>query len=219
MVLKIHGHPISTCTARVAVVCHEKQIPYEFVLVDFGKGDHKAPAFTEHQPFGQVPYIDDDGFILYESRAIARYLAAKYPQKGLKLIPDPNDVKAVGLYDQAVSVETANFSTIAGRAVFENMFKQMVTGQQPDPVVFNGLIKQLEEKLKVYEVILGKQKYLAGDELTLADLFHLPYGHRLAAFGSDVMSRQGPNVTRWWNDLSSRESWKFAEKGVPSGLA
>jgi glutathione S-transferase len=42
------------------------------------QGEHKSPAFLEKQPFGQVPYLDDDGFILFESRAMARYIAMKY---------------------------------------------------------------------------------------------------------------------------------------------
>ncbi|KAF9259413.1 glutathione S-transferase [Marasmius fiardii PR-910] len=220
MVLKIYGHPLSPYTAPVVMVCHEKQIPFELVLVDLTNNEHKAPTYTQHQPFGQVPYIDDDGFILYESRAIARYLAAKYPQNGEKLIPDSNNIQAVALYDQAVSVETVNFTVLAGRVVFEIMCKQLVTGQPPDPKVFDVSIKQLEEKLKGYEVLLGRQKYLAGDELTLADLFHLPNGKKLAECGSDIMSRQGPNVTRWWNELSLRESWKFVsgDNGVPSRL-
>ena len=73
MVLKLYGNPISTCTKRVAVVLHEKRVPFEFVVVDLMKNEQKAPAFVARQPFGKVPYIDDGGFVLFESRAIARY--------------------------------------------------------------------------------------------------------------------------------------------------
>lgn len=57
MVLKLHGFYLSTCTRRVAVVLHEKGVPFEFVPVDLTKGEHKAPDFVKHQPFGAVPYI------------------------------------------------------------------------------------------------------------------------------------------------------------------
>ena len=55
----------------------------------------------------------------------------------------------------------------------------------------------LSAKLDVYEQILGKQKYIAGDELTLVDLFHLPYGAKLylAGYGDLIDSR--PNVKRY----------------------
>jgi glutathione S-transferase len=57
MVLKLYGNPGSTCTKRIAVVLYEKKIPFELHVIDFTKGEHKAPAFLEKQPFGQVPYL------------------------------------------------------------------------------------------------------------------------------------------------------------------
>lgn len=59
----------------------------------------------------------------------------------------------------------------------------------------NELIKTLEAKLDVYDKILSKQKYLAGDEITLADLFHIPYAVLLPAAGSNALEVR-PNVAR-----------------------
>ncbi|KAJ7289538.1 hypothetical protein C8J57DRAFT_1628553 [Mycena rebaudengoi] len=59
-------------------------------------------------------------------------------------------------------------------------------------------LKTLSAKLDAYELILGKQKYLAGDERRLG---HLPYGTMLEKAGSDLMTTKGPNVTSWFNDL------------------
>lgn len=85
MVLKLYGNPNATCTRRVLTVLKHFDVPYELVHIELSTGEHKAPAYIEKQPFGQIPYIDDDGFILFESRAIARYIAIKHA-KG-KLIP------------------------------------------------------------------------------------------------------------------------------------
>ncbi|KAF9264396.1 hypothetical protein L218DRAFT_843604, partial [Marasmius fiardii PR-910] len=57
MALKIYGAPISTCTARIVIVYHEKQIPFKLIIVEFQKGEHQVPVFLKHQPFGQIPYI------------------------------------------------------------------------------------------------------------------------------------------------------------------
>lgn len=73
MVIKIYGSAMST--SRVLTVLHEMKLPYEFNRVDISKGEHKSEAYTKLQPFGKVPVMDDDGFIMYESRAICRYLA------------------------------------------------------------------------------------------------------------------------------------------------
>ncbi|KAG6839920.1 hypothetical protein C0991_010364 [Blastosporella zonata] len=192
MVLKLYGVAYATCTQRVATVLLEKQVPFEFITVDLANREHKSPAYLEKQPFGQIPYIDDDGFILYESRAICRYIATKWAGKGTKLIP--TDLKENALFEQAASNEQSNFDSSAAAAVYETVFKPY-HGQTPDPAVFDALIKKLDAKLDVYDTILSKQKYVAGDELTLADLFHLPYGTMLATAGSNIMESK-PNVDR-----------------------
>jgi glutathione S-transferase len=221
MVLKLYGSPYSTCTARVAIVLHEKKIPYELVPIDLAKGQQKAAEFVAVQPFGQVPYIvEDDGFTLYESRAICRYLAIKYPDQGTpNLIPHPtqSDIKSIALFEQAASIEVHNFDVFASRAGFEAFIKK-ARGMETDQAVVDASVKMLEAKLDGYEVILGKQKYLGGDQLTLVDLFHLPYGAMLAKFGCNLMTTKGPNITRWWNDITSRASWQAVKDGTPKSL-
>ncbi|KAK1232624.1 hypothetical protein PQX77_004244 [Marasmius sp. AFHP31] len=214
MVLKLYGMIISTNTTRVMTVLHEKEIPYEFIIVDLFKGEHKAPEYLERNPFGQVPYIDDDGFILYESRAICTYLATKYADQGTRLIPPASDLQATAKYEQAASIEGYHFDPYVSKAVAEAVFMPFY-GKTPDQEYVNNLLSTLEENLKAYEVILGKQKYLAGDQITLADLAHLSFGNFLPRAGSDLWDRQGPNVTRWWKELNSRPSWqKCVEQGA-----
>ena len=123
MVLKLYGCTISTCTRRVATVLNEKNIPYELIPVQTSKNEQKVSSFLEKQPFGQIPYIDDDGFILFESRAIARYIALKYKDQGTPLTPDPSDLKATAVFEQAASVEGSNFDVYAHGLAFEKVFK------------------------------------------------------------------------------------------------
>ena len=61
--------------------------------------------------------------------------------------------------------------------------------------------------LAVYDKILAKQKYLAGDELTLADLFHLPNASALKAFGYKETFEKYPNVDKWFTGLQEKETW------------
>ena len=98
--------------------------PFEFHPIDFAKGEHKAPAFLQRQPFGQVPYLDDDGFILFESRAMARYIALKYRGQGTQgLIPDVADLHKNALFEQAASIEQSNFDMYASAIAAEKVFK------------------------------------------------------------------------------------------------
>ncbi|PFH48361.1 hypothetical protein AMATHDRAFT_150070 [Amanita thiersii Skay4041] len=210
MVLKLYGFNLSTCTRRVGVVLHEKNVPFEFYEVDLYKGEHKSPAYLEKQPFGQVPYIDDDGFILYESRAICRYIATKYASQGTSLVP--TEPKANALFEQAASIELSNFDAFAAPAVYEKLFK-VYQGLTTDEAVLQKYLTSLDQRLEVYDKILSKQKYLGGDEITLADLFHLPYGTMLAPAGSDLMTNR-PNVKRWFDSLVNRPSWQAVKDSV-----
>lgn len=213
MVLKLYGSPFSTCTKRVATVLHEKKVPFEIYSINLAAGEHKTPSYLEKQPFGVVPYIDDDGFILYESRAISRYIALKYKTQGTQLIPT-DDLKKIALFEQAASVEQSSFDPYATAIGMEKIIKPR-KGIQPNEITVEAALTSLSAKLDAYDVILAKQKYLAGDDVTLADLFHIPWGVLLAVGGSDIMESK-PNVARWWKDITSRPSWAAVKDGVNS---
>src|SRR5580704_13637966 len=75
--LKIYGNPMSTCTRKVLMTLAETQAPFELAVIDLGKADHKGEANLRRQPFGRIPSIEDDGFEMFESRAICRYINEK----------------------------------------------------------------------------------------------------------------------------------------------
>jgi len=183
--------------------CVKKKVAFELVPIDFFKKEHKSPEYLEKQPFGQVPYIDDDGFILYESRAICYYIASKYPNQGTPLLP--TELKANALFHQATSIEIFHFTEHLNGAVEEMIFKPY-RGLTPDKEVYEKHIADLGLKLDVYDKILSKQKYIAGDEVTLVDLYHVALGCVLHKLGSNVLELR-PNVDRWFKEISSRPAW------------
>ncbi|KAH9480986.1 Glutathione S-transferase [Psilocybe cubensis] len=214
MVLTLVGSTSSTCSLRVAMVLHEKKVPFEFIPIDLAKGEHKAPPYMEKQPFGVVPYIDDDGFILYESRAICHYIASKYAGQGNDTLIPSSDLKAIALFHQAASTELCHFNDFAEKIVVERVFKPM-NGLATDEEHVKRLLATLEYKLDAYDKILGKQKYLAGNTFTLADLFHIPYGALLPVAGAPALDLdKRPNVARWWKDITSRPTWNAVKDGV-----
>jgi glutathione S-transferase len=73
MVLKLYGSAMSTF--RVLTTILEKELPYELIRVNIAKGEQKSEDYNKLQLFGKVPVLEDDGFIMYESRAICKYLA------------------------------------------------------------------------------------------------------------------------------------------------
>ncbi|KAF5350518.1 hypothetical protein D9756_008530 [Leucocoprinus leucothites] len=211
MVLKFYGYTHSTAAKIVAMVLREKQIPYEYIPIDLGTRENRASEYLALQPFGQVPTIDDDGFILYESRAIARYLVENYPGQGTELIP--SDPKKRALFDQAASVEAFCFDHYVNPIILEGLLPK-IRGQPYNEERIKQLADDLSKRLDVYDQILSKQKYIAGDELTLADLYHLPGGSLLPLVGINVIQEK-PNVARWFNEISNLDSWKKVKDGLP----
>ena len=74
MVLKLYGAPASPFVRLVAAVLLEKKVPFELVLVDLSKGEHKTPEYLSKHPFGQVPYIVCSLFIFYLAVRSVTYL-------------------------------------------------------------------------------------------------------------------------------------------------
>ncbi|KAF9448595.1 glutathione S-transferase [Macrolepiota fuliginosa MF-IS2] len=210
MVVKLYGVAVSPNVTRVGMILHEKNVPFEFITVKYSEGEHKSPEYLAKQPFGQIPYLDDDGFIIYESRAIARYIAEKYADQGTKLIP--TDVQGRALFEQAASIETSHFDAHVVPILVEGVLKKM-RNLEPDKAKYEEAMIALASKLDVYEQILSKQRYLAGNELTLADLFHIPFGDILPKAGCNAIQER-PNVARWFSELAGRPSWQAVKDGA-----
>ncbi|KAF8516177.1 glutathione transferase [Hysterangium stoloniferum] len=178
--VKLYGSRTSTCVLRLK------------------RCEHKTDTYisTLH-PFGQVPVLSDGLTQIFESRAISRYIAQKYAARGAPLIPSPKDLQKWARFEQAASIEQADFDVYASGIAGELVFGPM-RGQSTDHKRVQTLNATLAHKLDAYERILSKQAYLAGDEVTLADLFHLPYGAIITkklGFGL-LTSASRPNVAR-----------------------
>ncbi|HPH64509.1 MAG TPA: glutathione binding-like protein [Kofleriaceae bacterium] len=197
-------HAKSTCTRKVLATLAETNTPYEFTLVDFAKGEHKAAAHLARQPFGQVPAINDDGFALYESRAIIRYINDK---AGGNLVPTNPQQRA--LMDQWMSVETSNFTPHAMKFVYHYIF-----GRPHGEDVLAAAEAALNATLAVMEKQFATTPYLTGAEFTLADICYLPYMEYAMATPAKLILSKYDNVMAWWQRCSERPSWqKTAGRG------
>lgn len=204
MVLKLYGSAMSF--ARVLVTILEMDLPYEHIPIDIAKGDQKSEAYKKLQPFGKVPALEDDGFLIFESRAICKYLARRY-SSGMKLMPEGDNDKAYGLFEQACSVEQSYFAAASETIGTELVIKKVKGLGPPDEARVAQAEAGLDEVFAYYDKVLAKQNYLAGDELTLVDLFHLPNGSALKAFGYKGTFEKYPYVDEWFTRLQQRETW------------
>jgi glutathione S-transferase len=195
--MKIFGHPASTCTRKVLMTLHETKTPFELVVVDFAKGEHKQQPHLARQPFGQVPALDDDGFKMYESRAMARYLDGK---AGGPLTP--KDAHARGIMEQWISIETSNYSAHAMKFIYQYAFKREQT-----PEVLKNAGSALDLAYGTMERQLASQPFLAGEDFSLADVCFMPYLEYLALSPAAAKLTEHPRVAAWWAKVSAREAW------------
>jgi glutathione S-transferase len=196
--MKIYGHPMSTCTRKVLTTLAETDTPYELVMVDFAKGEHKQPAHMARQPWGKVPTLDDDGFTLYESRAMCRYINDKVSGKLV-----PTDARGRGLMEQWISIEYSYFTQPSMKYVFKHIFQREQT-----PEVMESAQQELEVALPVIDAHLAKHDYFAGADFSIADITYMPYVEYAINTPAKEIYSKHPHFMAWWNRVSERPTWR-----------
>ncbi|KAK8333550.1 hypothetical protein V6Z11_A10G213100 [Gossypium hirsutum] len=111
MVIKVHGIPLSTCTARVLLCLCEKGLQYKLVPVDVENSAHKKPPYLSLNPFGQIPALEDGHVKIFESRAICKYLARKYNETRITIdLLGSSSLTDSTLVDTWMEVESHQFN-------------------------------------------------------------------------------------------------------------
>jgi glutathione S-transferase len=90
--IKLYTFPPSTNSRKVRIALLEKGLEFERVNVDLSKREQKSPEYLKIHPFGQIPALDDEGFILYDSTIINEYLEDEYPYPAL--MPEGSEGRA-----------------------------------------------------------------------------------------------------------------------------
>ncbi|OHX00147.1 glutathione s-transferase [Colletotrichum incanum] len=198
----LYGSRGSTNTDRVRLTLAEGGFTdYKLVLLNLQMGEQKSKENIKRHPWGKIPVITfPEGFTIYESRAICKYLARKY---SFPLLPPDSDVEAVALFDQAQSAEMLYFAEPAGRIAFEKFAKKFM-GLRPDDAVVSDALRSVEVFFDVAERLLQEKDYMAGMEFTLADIYYIPLIQRLFAcgYGGVILSRKA--LSAWWSRCINR---------------
>ncbi len=90
--IKLYTFPPSTNSRKVRIALLEKGFEFERVNVDLTKREQKNPEYLKIHPFGQIPALDDEGFIIYDSTVINEYLEDEYPYP--PLMPSDSEGRA-----------------------------------------------------------------------------------------------------------------------------
>ncbi|GBB83261.1 hypothetical protein RclHR1_01000017 [Rhizophagus clarus] len=206
MTIIVFGNSTSPYTRIVYYVLKELGLSYEMIQPSSYE-EIKTPEYlaTKH-PFGRLPYLDDDGFHIYESRAIARYLINKYQGTKTSTVLIPSDVQKAALIEQFISIETSYYNQPLSKLITQ-LISMKRQGKEPDLKIVDEAREELDKVLDVYEKLLEGKDYLAG-EFSLADILHIPLTFYAFRAGEGDLWNKRPNVSRWWKNITERESWK-----------
>lgn len=194
--MRLYWHPFSIFPRRVRIALREKAIACEEVEVDLPGGATRDAAFRQLNPFGQVPVLEDDGLVIYESIAILEYLEERHPIPAL--LPR-------GLAERARARQwmQASGSYFAGplKRWLARLFTPEATWDRADQAL---AARELAAHLDALELSLSDAgDYLVG-AFSLADVAYAPLVCDLSAVGLGELVQERSAVGAWVERLRAR---------------
>jgi glutathione S-transferase len=212
--MKVYGHPISIMTSQVLCLLDEKNCYPEFVVVDVHALEQKQPAHLLRHPFGHIPVIEDDGFSLYETPAILRYIEQTRPYPAFT----PEDIRDQARMNQWLCNEQAYLKPVMGK-LFARIGAKIFGREDPGP---EPVEQGLRETVRVFDIManhLAHREYLAGAKPSLADISWTAFFPHLIEAGCGELIAERPALASWWNRVGQRPAWLRTRAKLASGNA
>ncbi|XP_076369105.1 glutathione S-transferase 1-like [Tachypleus tridentatus] len=188
MTIDLYEMPASGPCRAVRMVAKIIGVDLNLKEVNLRAGDQNKPEFVKMNPQHCVPTIDDAGFYLWESRAIMKYLVNKYsPESSLY----PKDAQKRAVVDRMLFFDLGTLYKAQG----EFFYPQIFHGQAPDSEKENNY----KTALGYLEKYLEKSSYVAGDQLTLADISIMASLSMMEVLDYDFSNY--PKITAWISNM------------------
>lgn len=205
--MRLHHHPMSTCSLRVRLAARHLGIELDFVTVDLASGAHQAPAFAALNPNRKVPVLEHDGLVLWESYAIMQYLADRTP--GQTVYP----VEPAARADVNRWLFWCGQSFMPGVAMlnWEHSIKPMIGQGEPDPAAVARGESLFTDAMHILDGQLARGEWLCATGLSLADF----------AIAAPLVDRQRARlpmdnfsqVNRWLMQMQALAAWQAEQVG------
>ena len=197
--LKIWGRANSSNLKKVTWLCEEMALPYNRIDAGLSFGVVNTPEYRKLNPNGLVPTIDDEGFILWESNAIVRYLAARHAAGTLW----PTDLKVRADADRWMDWCTSTLWP-AFRPVFWNLVRTPADKRSQKEI--DDGAKKTVEILGQLDGALAGRTFVAGDQLTIGDI---AFGPIVYLVNNVLPTRPAlANYDAWYARISERPAFK-----------
>jgi glutathione S-transferase len=206
MPVVLHGPAYSNYARSVRLVLEEKGVPYTLNEVHLLGGEGQKPEHLERHPWGKAPAFEHDGYTLFETFAIARYVDEAFPGPRLQ----PEDVRARARMTQVCGLlDSYAYQPLVMKVFWQNAIVPM-QGGAPDRAVIAEALPQAERALEVVERLAGggcAEGFLCGDAFSLADCHLAPMLDYFAMTedGRKALARR-PHLSDWWERTQGRPS-------------
>ncbi len=205
--VKIYGGSTYNAT-KVLFTAEELGTPYEYIHLNFVKGEHKSPEHLARHPLGKVPAIEHNGHFLFESASLCRYLANINNKKLYSADP----LRAAEI-DQMVDMICHHVGRWLGVYFYQEVVLKKYYNKPPEEKAIAEARGFLDQQLPFLDKTLAASKYLCGEEITFADTIALPYFH--AQEVTSVSFEAYPSIKRWYADMKERPAFHRALARMP----
>jgi glutathione S-transferase len=211
--MKLYGFPPSPNTWKVRAVAAHLGVPLELEFVDLAQGKSRTPDYLALNPTGRTPVLVDGDFKLWESNAIMQYLASRKPNA---LWPDDARKRADIMRWQ--SWQLAHWGNEACEPlVRERLVKKFLNLGAPDEAVVAMGLEAFNREARVLDAHLAKQRYLVGNELTLADFsVAAPLFYSKEA---ELPVAPFTRVQEWFGRVAALPAWRESAPQFPAAAA
>lgn len=198
----VHSIPGSPYGRAVLATLEEKNARYTLAAVK--PGTTKLEPHLARHPFGRIPVLEHDGFTLYETQAILRYLDRVLPSPALA----PSDAKAAARMDQLMNItDWYLFQGVNSVIGFHRVVGPRLMGMKPDEAAIAAAMPKAHVVFDELSRLLGSQSYFAGQTLTLADLMIAPHLDFLAETPEwAALTASNSNLVAWLARMNERSS-------------
>jgi glutathione S-transferase len=198
----LYGPAFSTYVRSARLALEEKGVDYDLVEIDFLQGPMPAEQIERH-PFARVPAFEHDGFQLYETTAICRYVDEAFDGPALQ----PGNVQERARMNQIISIlDNYTYPCTVGQLVIQRLVMPML-GNDPDESAIAAALPEIDTNMTTIAALRGNNTFLAGNQLSLADLHFAPiYDYFKNTPESGPILDKTPGLGDWWNEMSGRAS-------------
>ena len=202
----VYGPALSTYVWSVRLALAEKGVAHELVEVPFGA--HREEPHLSRHPFAKVPAFEHDGFALYETQAILRYIDEGFPVAPLQ----PTDLHQFSRMNQIIGIVDAYAWDAIAAGVLVNRVLKPRMGLPVDEAAIAAAVPRARLCVSEISRLMGDQPYLTGDRVTLADLMVIP----LFYFFGRMPEREAPlaehaNIRPWMRRMEERQSFQVTK--------